>query len=103
MWQPTDKKLLLNYPYTENYEAIDFFGKQGATFAADGTGSLYYPNTSLTTVAEANWVSGMNSLDTTKRELTFVINGSTNSSKLLEAQSVKCRQNEASWCITAPT
>lgn len=45
----------------------------------------------------------MNSLDTTKKELTFVINGSTNSSKILEAQSAKCRKNEASWCITAPT
>jgi len=41
----------------------------------------------------------MNQLDIPKRELNFVINGKTSSSKRLEAQSVKCRVNEASWCV----
>jgi hypothetical protein len=103
IWQPTDKPVLFNNPYTENYEAMDFFGKYGGTFAADGTGALYYPNGSLTTTLQANWKSGMNSLDTTKKEFDFVINGSLSSSKNLEMKSVKCRQNEAVWCVTAPT
>lgn len=51
VWKPTDKNVLFNNPYTENYEAIDFFGKYDATFAADGTSPLYYSNTSLQTVA----------------------------------------------------
>mgnify|MGYP001329961503 CR=1 FL=1 len=41
-WIPTDRNLLLNYPYTENYEVIDFFGKYDATYAADGSGPLYF-------------------------------------------------------------
>lgn len=32
-----------------------------------------------------------------------MINGAASSSKLLEAQSVKCRQNEATWCLAAIT
>ncbi len=40
VWQPTGKPVLLNNPYTENYEATDFFGNYGAIFAADGTGAL---------------------------------------------------------------
>jgi hypothetical protein len=40
--------VLFNNPYTENIEAIDVFGKYGGTFAADGNGSLYYANDSLT-------------------------------------------------------
>jgi G8 domain len=82
---------------------IDFFGKYGATFAADGTGPLYFSNQSLESTPSTNWVSGMNQLDALNKELNFVINGKTTSSKTLEAQSVKCRANEASWCITAPT
>lgn len=73
--------VLFNNPYTENYEAIDVFGKYGASFAADGTSPLYYANDSLTKVLQANWVSGNNLLDTTKKEFNFVINGSANSSK----------------------
>ena len=95
--------MLFNNPYTENLEAIDFFGKYGGTFAADGTGSLYYANDSLTKTAQASWVAGMNALDTTKKEFNFVINGAATSSRTLEMQAIKCRQNEAVWCVTAPT
>ena len=98
-WQQTDLPVLFNNPYTENYEAIDFFGKYGASYAADGSGPLFYPKNSLTTVTPANWVSGMNSLDTTIKEVSFVINGAANSSKNLVAQAAACRELEASWCI----
>jgi hypothetical protein len=84
-WLPTDKNLFFNNPYTENYEVIDFFGKYDATFAADGTGPLYFSNQSLSSTASINWVSGMNSLDILNRELTYVINGHTASSKSIEA------------------
>lgn len=77
-WLNADKPIFFNYPYTENYEAFDFFGKYDATFAADGTGPLYYDNQSL---SNANLLSGMNSFDVAKKELTFVINGAVNSSK----------------------
>lgn len=77
--------MLFNNPYTENYEAIDFFGKYGGNFAADGTGPLYYPNGSLTTTTnQLDYISGMNYLDTTKKEFNFVINGSLSSKKNLE-------------------
>lgn len=33
-WEPTDFNVWFNYPYTENYEVIEFFGKYGGTFAA---------------------------------------------------------------------
>jgi hypothetical protein len=46
--------VLFNLPYTENYEAIDFFGKYSANFATDGTGSLYFDNQSLANTAPAN-------------------------------------------------
>jgi len=45
----------------------------------------------------------MNSLDTTKNEFNFVINGAATSSRTLEMQTVKCRQNEAYWCSTNAT
>lgn len=102
-WLPTDKNVFFNLPYTENYEAIDFFGKYNANFAADGTGSLYFDNQSLANTPTANLVAGMNTLDVVNKELTFVINAKTTSSRTLEADSVKCRVNEASWCVTAPT
>ena len=71
--------MLFNNPYTENYDAIDVFGKYGGTFAADGTGPFYYPNGSLTTTLKEDWKSGMNNLDKTKKEFDFVINGSLES------------------------
>lgn len=99
VWQPTDTALLLNYPYTDNYEVIDFFGKYSATFANDGSGPRYYPNGQLSTTNPPDWLSGMNTLNIIKRELTFAITGHPQSSKTLAASPVKCRLNQASWCV----
>ena len=98
-WQSTDKNLLFNIPYVGDYEAIDFFGKYNGNFATDGTGSLFYANGSLNNVPQANWVSGHNVWDNTKKEIDFVINGALGSSKNIESKTTVCRDNKASWCV----
>lgn len=92
VWEPTDRPILFNYPYTENYEYIDIFKSYASTYKSD-TDPNFYPGTTLNAATESTWLSGYNKLDTIRKELTFVINGSNSSSKNLEAKSAKCRLN----------
>jgi len=41
-WKSTDLNILFNYPYTENYEVIEFFGKYDTSFATSGADPLIY-------------------------------------------------------------
>ena len=85
LWQASDKNIFFNFPFIGNYEDIDFYGKQGASFARDGSGSLYYPNGSLLSVASNLLLSGYNSWDNTTKEINFVVNGNTGSSLDIES------------------
>lgn len=85
-WKSTDLNILFNYPYTENYEVIEFFGKYDTSFATSGADPLIYlPPQSLADNQEADWKAGYSKFDMTKKELDFVINAATGSSKTLEA------------------
>ena len=91
-WKPTDKQILFNQPYTDNYENVDFFGYYNKTWTSD-TDPLYYPKTTLDVATKSTWLSGYNKLDMTAKEINYVINGKTASSKTLQANSVRCRAN----------
>ena len=101
-WLPADKSALFNLLYTDNYEAIDFFGKYSGVYETENqkaaADSLYYANGTLNTVLANAQVSGMNFVDPDKKEINWVVNGRKESSKLIESKSVKCRANEAAWC-----
>jgi len=91
---------LFNHPYTENYEFVDFFNTYGAKYSSD-TDLKFYSGTTLNPSTQSTWLSGYNFLDKVKKEINFVINGKAESSKTIQANSVKCRLNEASWCTVA--
>ena len=101
-WLPADKSALFNLLYTDNYEAIDFFGKYSGVYETENqkaaADSLYYANGTLNTVLANAQVSGMNYVDPVTKEINWVINGRKESSKEIESTSVKCRANEAIWC-----
>ena len=87
-WKTTDKSLLFNLPYTNNYENIDFYGRYGAVYATESaktTGSLLYADGTLNTVLPAQWISGYSAINKDKKEIDFVINGAAGSSKTIES------------------
>ena len=103
-WKPEDEYILFNFPFVDGREAVDFFGKYGGSFAADGESNDYYANGSLTNTARENWLSGYNVVDNElKKEIDFVINGRTESSKTIEVDGIRCRDGLSEWCVAAPT
>ncbi len=102
-WSPADKPVLFNLPYVDKREHIDFFAKYNPNYAVDSKTALYIPNGSLTTTLPANWLSGQNFNDNmTINELNFVITGNALSSKILQFNGVRCRDNIVPWCNLNP-
>ena len=97
-WQPTDKYLLLNLPYTDNREHIDIYRSYNQVYATSSSTGLIADNT-LQQSNYANWESGFNFNDKlTKREFNMVITGNPAGSRTLQLNGVRCRDNLVPWC-----
>jgi hypothetical protein len=103
-WSENDFPVLFNWPYTDNFEVIEFFNVLGTNFATSGTNTaVYIPPNSLNSTAPANWLSGMSMFNKDLKELDFVINGKAASSRILEGQTTRCRYNNSPWCVAPVT
>jgi hypothetical protein len=65
--------------------------------------NYFIPTDTLVQSNYSNWLSGYRVNDNmVNKELTFVITGNANSSKMLQINGVRCRENLAPWCNPAP-
>lgn len=102
-WTPTDKYVEFNLPYVDNREDIDFFTKHGYDVSKADYKTYFIPNGSLDPANRANWLSGYNLNDNmVNKELNFVITGNAQSSKTLQINGVRCRENLVPWCQLTP-
>jgi len=102
-WTPTDKYVEFNLPYVDNREHIDFFTAYDYSVSKADYLKYYIPNKTLDITNKGNWLSGYNFNDNlVKKELNFVITGNALSSKALQINGVRCRDNLVPWCNLAP-
>ena len=102
-WQPTDKYVLFNLPYVDNREDIDFFKAYDKSYTISDAATYFIPANTLDPLTQSAWQSGFNRNDNlVKKELEFVITGKTESSKTLQFNGVRCRENLVPWCTTLP-
>jgi hypothetical protein len=102
-WLPTDKYVEFNLPYIDKRESIDFFTKYDYDYKRSDAKNFLLSNGSLDPKTRANWLTGYNYNDNlVKQELNFVVTGNALSSKTIQINGYRCRENIVPWCNLNP-
>ena len=102
-WEPTDKYVEFNLPYIDKREDIDFFTVYDYTQSKSDYLKYFIPNGTLDPTTRANWLTGYNYNDNlAKQELNFVVTGNAKSSKTIQINGYRCRENLVPWCNLNP-